>query len=281
MKYVFFGTPEFAAIILRGLIGVGMPPVAVVCNPDKPVGRKKLITAPLTKQIAKENGISVFQPETKKDLIALSPSLAKIADFAVVAAYAKIIPQEVIDLFKLGIIGVHPSLLPKFRGPSPIQSAILSDELKTGTTLFLLAKGVDDGAILSQEEIDIDGKNYEDLIRDLGELSLGLLVNVLPNFGVGRIESTPQDTNQATFTTFFERDAGLVEEDDLKKAMNGDATKSLRIWRMVRALNPEPGVYVFINNKRTKLLSVNLDNSRLVLERIQKEGKNPEALTQT
>ena len=104
---------------------------------------------------------------------------------------------------------------------------------------------------------------------------------MLPNFGVGRIESTPQDTNQATFTTFFERDAGLVEEDDLKKAMNGDATKSLRIWRMVRALNPEPGVYVFINNKRTKLLSVNLDNSRLVLERIQKEGKNPEALTQT
>jgi len=245
MKYVFFGTPEFASIILKGLIGAGMPPVAVVCNPDKPVGRKKLVTAPLTKQIAKENGISVFQPETKKDLIALSPSLAKIADFAVVAAYAKIIPQEVIDLFKLGIIGVHPSLLPKFRGPSPIQSAILSDELKTGTTLFLLAKGVDD------------------------------------NFGVGRIESTPQDTNQATFTTFFERDAGLVEEDDLKKAMNGDATKSLRIWRMVRALNPEPGVYVFINNKRTKLLSVNLDNSRLVLERIQKEGKNPEALTQT
>ena len=279
MKYVFFGTPEFASIILKGLIGAGMPPVAVVCNPDKPVGRKKLVTAPLTKQIAKENGISVFQPETKKDLIALSPSLAKIADFAVVAAYAKIIPQEVIDLFKLGIIGVHPSLLPKFRGPSPIQSAILSDELKTGTTLFLLAKGVDDGAILSQEEINIDDKNYEDLVRDLGKFSLELLIKMLPDFSVGRIESTPQDANQATFTTFFERDAGLVEEDDLKEAINGDATKSLRIWKMVRALNPEPGVYAFINNKRTKLLSVNLDGSKLVLERIQKEGKNPEALT--
>ncbi|MCR4260845.1 MAG: methionyl-tRNA formyltransferase [Candidatus Colwellbacteria bacterium] len=281
MKYAFFGTPEFAAIILKGLIEAGMPPVAVVCNPDKPFGRKKLITPPLTKQIAQEHNITIFQPSTKKDLLALSPSITQNVDFAVVAAYAKIIPQEIIDSFKLGIMGVHPSLLPKFRGPSPIQSAILSGEIKTGTTLFMLCKGVDDGAILSQGEISIDNKNYEDLVKDLGKLSLELLIKTLPDFSAGNIKATPQDDSLATFTTFFERDAGLVREDDLRDALGGDEAKSLKIWRMARALNPEPGVYTFMNDKRTKLLSASLNDSKLILEKIQKEGKTPEVFTQT
>ena len=279
MKYVFFGTPEFAGIILGGLIEVGMPPVAVVCNPDKPVGRKKLITPPLTKQIAEKHNIKVFQPETKKDLVALSPSLSEIADFAVVAAYAKIIPLAVINKFKLGIIGVHPSLLPKLRGPSPIQSVILSGEPETGTTLFMLSKGVDDGPILSQGKLDIRGKNYEELIKDLGELSLKLLIQILPDFILKKVKPTPQDESQATFTSFFESDAGLVKESDLKDALEGDGEKSSKIERMVRALNPEPGVYTFIDGKRTKLLSVRKDGSKLVLEKIQRDGKKPETLS--
>ena len=279
MKYVFFGTPEFAGIILGGLVEAGMPPVAVVCNPDKPVGRKKLITPPLTKQIAEKHNIKVFQPETKKDLVALSPSLSKIADFAVVAAYAKIIPLEVINKFKMGIIGVHPSLLPKLRGPSPIQSVILSGEPETGTTLFMLSKGVDDGPILSQGKLDIRGKNYEELIKDLGELSLKLLIQILPDFILKKVKPTLQDENQATFTSFFESDAGLVKESDLKDALEGDGEKSSKIERMVRALNPEPGVYTFIDGKRTKLLSVRKDGSKLVLEKIQRDGKKPETLS--
>ena len=277
MKYVFFGTPEFAGIILKGLIEADMPPVAVVCNPDKPVGRKKLITPPITKQIAEQEGIKVFQPKTKKDLVALSPSLSEMADFAVVAAYAKIIPLKVINGFKLGIIGVHPSLLPKFRGPSPIQSAILSGESETGTTLFMLDQGVDNGSILAQGKVDMGNKNYEELIKVLGELSLKLLTETLPEFVSGKIKPVPQDENEVTVTNFFEPEAGLVKENDLKDALEGDEEKSSRIERMVRALNPEPGVYTLANSKRTKLLSVRKDGSKLVLEKIQKEGKTPQA----
>ncbi|KKU19096.1 MAG: Methionyl-tRNA formyltransferase [Parcubacteria group bacterium GW2011_GWA2_46_10] len=277
MKYVFFGTPEFAGIILRGLIEADMPPVAVVCNPDKPVGRKKLITPPITKQIAEQEGIKVFQPKTKKDLVALSPSLSEMADFAVVAAYAKIIPLKVINGFKLGIIGVHPSLLPKFRGPSPIQSVILSGKLETGTTLFMLDQGVDDGLILIQGKVNVENRNYEELIKVLGELSLKLLTETLPEFVSGKIKPVPQDENEVTVTNFFEPEAGLVKENDLKDALGGDEEKSSKIERMVRALNPEPGVYTLANSKRTKLLSVRKDGSKLVLEKIQKEGKTPQA----
>ena len=279
MKYVFFGTPEFAGIILRGLVEAGMPPVAVVCNPDKPVGRKKLVTPPLTKQIAKAHNIRVFQPETKKDLVELSSSFSEIADFGVVAAYAKIIPLEVIHAFKLGIIGVHPSLLPKFRGPSPIQSAILAGESTTGTTLFMLDKGVDDGPILCQKEINIENKSYEELIEALGKLSLELLIQTLPDFSSGKFKPTPQDESKATFTSFFKTDVGLVEEKDLEDALNGNREKTLKIEQMVRALNPEPGVYTFTKGRRTKLLAVKSENCRLVLEKIQKEGKKPEILT--
>ncbi|KKU56337.1 hypothetical protein A3A64_04515 [Candidatus Gottesmanbacteria bacterium RIFCSPLOWO2_01_FULL_48_11] len=277
MKYVFFGTPEFAGIILKGLIEADMPPVAVVCNPDKPVGRKKLITPPITKQIAEQEGIKVFQPKTKKDLVALSPSLSEMADFAVVAAYAKIIPLKVINGFKLGIIGVHPSLLPKFRGPSPIQSVILSGKLETGTTLFMLDQGVDDGLILIQGKVNVENRNYEELIKVLGELSLKLLTETLPEFVSGKIKPVPQDENEVTVTNFFEPEAGLVKENDLKDALGGDEEKSSKIERMVRALNPEPGVYTLANSKRTKLLSVRKDGSKLVLEKIQKEGKTPQA----
>ena len=278
MKYVFFGTPQFAGIILQGLIDAGMPPVALVCNPDKPFGRKKLIMPPLTKQIAQKYGIKIFQPETKGDLASLSPALSDEAQLGVVAAYGKIIPQGVIESFKLGIIGVHPSLLPKFRGPSPIQSAILSGESKTGITLFMLTKGVDDGPILCQGEEEIDGKNYEELIEDLGRSSLKLLTKTLPDFDSMKMNATPQNEAEATLTSFFKNDAGLVNEDDLKNTLNGDEEKALKIERMVRALNPEPGVYSFINGKRTKILSVRRDGSKLVLERIQKDGKTPETL---
>lgn len=279
MEYVFFGTPQFAGIILQGLIDAGMPPLALVCNSDKPFGRKKLIMPPLTKQIAQKHGIKVFQPETKGDLISLSPALSDEAQLGVVAAYGKIIPQGVIGSFELGIIGVHPSLLPKFRGPSPIQSAILSGDSKIGTTLFMLTKGIDDGPILCQKEEEINGKSYEELVEDLGKSSLGLLINALSDFNSMRTKVMPQDEDKATFTSFFKNDAGLVNEDDLEGALNGDEEKSLEIERMVRALNPEPGVYAFINGKRTKILSAHKDGNRLVLERIQKDGKTPEIST--
>ena len=139
MSYVFFGSPQFAAIILTKLIDAGMVPSSLVCNPDRPVGRKRIITSPQTKQIIQElvgknDGlkIKVFQPETKDELVSLKSEIFKNADIGIVAAYSQIIPVDVIEEPSLGIIGVHPSLLPRYRGASPIQSAMLVGDIETG-----------------------------------------------------------------------------------------------------------------------------------------------------
>ncbi|MEX2054367.1 MAG: methionyl-tRNA formyltransferase [Candidatus Colwellbacteria bacterium] len=278
MKYVFFGTPEFADIILQKLIEADMAPVGVVCNPDRPAGRKKVITPPPTKLTAKEHGINVFQPETKDELLELSTKISGDVDFAVVAAYAKIIPQGVIDNFKLGIIGVHPSLLPEYRGASPIQSVILAGEDKTGTTLFMIDAGVDSGPILTQRKIDIEDKNYEQSLRDLALLSAKTLIEILPDFTKDSISPLPQDDAKATYTKMFEMADAKVQQNDLEKAMGGDVKKANEIERKIRALNPEPGTFSIIDGKRTKLLRARIESNKLVLEEIQREGRRPEVV---
>ena len=143
----------------------------------------------------------------------------------------------------------------------------------------MLTKGVDDGPILSREAVNIKNKNYEELVEVLGELSLKLMIRILPVFDSGKVKPVTQDQSKATFTSFFESNAGLVSEGDLQDALNGNEEKSLKIERMVRALNPEPGVYTIIKGKRTKLLAVHKDGFTLVLEKIQKEGKKPEIVS--
>src|SRR3989344_7471855 len=154
MKYVFFGTPNFATRVLEGLINGGNPPSVLVCNPDKPVGRKKIITPPPTKQLIlnREVPMNIFQPGSVKELSDLSDELFRECDFGVVAAYGQIIPRKVIDSARLGIIGVHPSILPKLRGASPIQGAILEGYEETGVSLFMLDEEVDHGPVLVQRE---------------------------------------------------------------------------------------------------------------------------------
>ncbi|MBI3088684.1 MAG: methionyl-tRNA formyltransferase, partial [Candidatus Colwellbacteria bacterium] len=167
-RYIFFGTPRFAAIILEKLISAGIPPVALVCNPDRPTGRKKIITPPPTKQVVREKvasskgKIEIFQPENLKDAYYLLH--ATNYDVFIVAAYSKILPREILAIPRLGTIGVHPSLLPKYRGPSPIQSAILAGETETGITLFLMDEQVDNGPIISSKKLVVSSKdNYETL----------------------------------------------------------------------------------------------------------------------
>ena len=170
MKYVFFGTPDFAAIILEKLCACGLIPLAVVTNPDRPFGRKKIITPPPAKRVAHEYNIPILQPET------ITPGFLEelrgvAADFFIVAAYAKILPADLIGLPPRGALGVHPSLLPKLRGTTPIQTAILNGDKNAGTTIFLLDEKVDHGRILAQESIPVAGKNYIELARALAELS--------------------------------------------------------------------------------------------------------------
>ena len=279
IPYAFFGTPKFAKIVLRGLIDAGLPPSALVCNPDRPVGRKKVITPPPTKKLIIDNQlpVTIYQPESKEELVRVSDKIFQNADFGIVAAYSTIIPKTVIERAKWGIIGVHPSLLPKLRGASPIQSAILEGEEKTGVTLFMIDDLVDNGPVLKSKRHKISNRDtYESLEEDLAKAGAELLVEILPSFAKSDIPTEIQDKTLVTFTKKFETKDGYVMSDDLKNAeKDGHKELAESISRKIRALNPEPGVYTVMGDVRTKLLKARLKGNKLILERIQKSGGTP------
>ncbi len=265
MRYVFFGTPKFAEIILQKLIDADMPPAIVVCNPDKPVGRKKVLTPPLTKVIAEKNNIPVLQPQKLSDVKGQLSDVG--AEFFVVAAYSKIIPRDILEIPKLGAIGVHPSLLPKHRGPSPIQQAILDGDKETGVTLYVLDEKVDHGAIIANSKLQIaNGEIYIGLEEKLAHMAGELLVGVLPKYIEGKIEPKEQNHAEAIFTKKFTTEDGSV---------NLEKDNPEIIARKIRALNPEPGVWTMQNNKRLKLLEVKLLENKWIITKTQLEGKNP------
>lgn len=266
-RYAFLGTPEFAEIILQKLIKAGMPPAIVICNPDKPVGRKKIITPPPTKVLAEAHGIKVWQPE-KFTLEEWNHEAGEI-DFAIIAAYAKIIRKEILDTARLGFVGVHPSLLPKYRGATPIQSALLNGEKETGITLYFVDEFVDHGPVVSSVKCQVSSEDtYETLMRKLAELGGKLLIEVIPELVSGYVKPVPQSDAEATFTKKFKTEDGFVDiEKDHPKV----------IYRKIKALNPEPGVYVLQNGKRVKLLEAEMSNERVKITRIQTEGEKSKA----
>ncbi len=277
MKYVFFGSPEFASIILEKLIAAGFAPDAVVCNPDRPVGRKKLITPPLVKQLITKSKleIEVLQPENVNDIRDKLSSIRP--DFFVVAAYAKILPKDIVEMPRLGTVGVHPSLLPKYRGASPIQGAILAGEKETGVTLYLLDEKMDHGKILAKSKWQIaSGANYEKLLKELAKLAGDLLAETLPKYVEGEITPELQDEAGATYTKKFSTDDAFAEEKELEAALDGTNSEAAgAIYRKILALTPEPGVWTLKAGKRVKLLEAELQGGKLILKMTQTEGQKP------
>jgi methionyl-tRNA formyltransferase len=274
MNYAFFGSPRYAALILDALCKAGYIPSVLVCNPDRPVGRKQVITAPQTKQLIAgfeedaRKRVAVFQAATKQELAALKDEFVG-CEFAVVAAYSKIIPPDVIGMFPKGVIGVHPSLLPNHRGPSPIQAAILGQDAETGVTLYLVDEKVDHGPLLADRAFPIADFDitYAELEEKLARLGGDLLVKTLPDFLAGKIVPREQDHARATICRKLATDDGFV---DIEKD-NPNA-----IFRKVRALNPEPGVFAFIEGVRTKLLAARREkDGSIVVTQILPEGRNP------
>src|SRR6056297_673070 len=200
MKYSFFGTPKFAEVILRKLIKNNMKPHVVVCNPDRPVGRDQVMTPPPTKVVAAEHDILVWQPE---ELDASKFDVLKTNDIFVVAAYSKIIPKKILEIPKQGAIGVHPSLLPKYRGATPIRSAILAGEEKTGVSLYKMDEKMDHGPVITQREINIDDKDYLTLKQELAETGADLFVNNIQGYLEGELTPQEQNHDKATFTKKF------------------------------------------------------------------------------
>lgn len=287
MKYIFFGTPLFADIILQKLIEADLAPSFVITNPDKPQGRKKIMTAPLVKQRVMNceprirDRIKIIQPE--KLTSSLFATQDYNFDFFVVAAYGKIIPKSILKIPRLGTINVHPSLLPYYRGPTPIQTTILNGDEKTGVTLILLDEEVDHGPILAKRELTMaDDYDYNRLCLKLAEMGAELLIETLPKFLKGEIEPKPQEHSKATFTKKFASEDAFIKNEELIAAINGNGRLAIQIERKIRALNPEPGIWTILEKpglpnlpigKRVKLLKSEVRGEKLTLKQIQVEGK--------
>jgi len=285
MKYVFFGSPRFARIVLEELIRSGEVPLALVCNPDRPSGRKKIITPPETKDFLEKAGFSdrvkVFQPEKLTDIKDNLEALK--AEVFIVAAYAKIIPEAVLNVPSYGTWGVHPSLLPFHRGPTPLQTALLQGDEETGVSIYKMDREVDHGPVLGFSKISLSDSRlfYEELEEKLARLGAEKILNLIPQYQKGSISTEEQDHVKATFTHKFSSDDGFVEYGDYVNAQEGrDYDKALVIERMIRALTPEPGVWTRVfqkdgKEKRLKLLRAEIKDGRLVIRRGQWEGGLP------
>lgn len=252
MKYIFFGTPEFAAIVLEKLIDAGYIPEAIICNPDEPVGRKQILTPPPVKVLVEKFNISIFQPANKSELLAINYKLSAIRpDLAIIAAYGKIIPKEVLDIPRLGFLNIHGSLLPAYRGASPIQYAILNGDKNTGITIMKVDEEMDHGAIISNYEFLISKLDtYESLSQKLAILGAELLIKIIPDYISGKIESIEQNHLKATYTKILKKEDGRI-----------DWSKSAEeIERMARAFYPWPMAWTIWNNKILKILEATVLN---------------------
>jgi methionyl-tRNA formyltransferase len=274
LKTAFFGTPEFAVSILDEMKKGGVMPDLIVTNPDEPKGRKLIITPPPVKLWGLENNIPVIQPENLKST---PKELEENFDLFIVAAYGKIIPEVVINLPKYKTINVHPSLLPKYRGASPIQSAILNGDTETGVSIMLLDKEMDHGPVIAQEKVDLSENLYlPELKNKLAKIAGKLILSILPSWISGSLNAVVQNHNEATFTKKIEKEDGFIDPTSILEAeLHG--TRSENIERMVRALNPDPGVFTFVGigdrKIRVKITRARVEGDKLIIEKVVPEGK--------
>lgn len=285
-KIVFMGTPEFSVPVLQALID-NYDVKAVVTQTDKQVGRSGKIAYSPIKKLALENDIVVLQPEKIKEsyqeVIDLEPNII------ITCAYGQIIPKELLDYPEYGCINVHASLLPKLRGGAPIHRAIMEGYKKTGITIMYMAPGMDDGDIITQEEVEITDTDTASTLSDkLTNLGAKLLLETLPSILEGTNTRTPQNTDEVTF-------APIIKKEDERLDFSRSAKE---VYNKIRGLNSFPGAYTMFEGKRMKVwesrisedyfpenldgeivklykdgIGVKVSNGVVVLTTIQPEGK--------
>lgn len=274
INWAFFGTSEFSVIILDELKKSGFLPSLIITTPDKPKGRKLILTPSEVKTWAIENNIKYIQPESLR--LSKNPEIVEEIksysenrfDLFIVASYGKIIPQEVLDIPTKQTLNVHPSLLPKLRGASPIQSAILTEN-ETGVTIMRIDAEMDHGPIVYQEKVAIENwPPYSDeLEKILGTRGGEILAEILPKWIEGKIEEKEQDHSLATL-------CGKIEKSDGEINLSDDPEKNLR---KIRAYHVWPGAYFFVEHKDKKIRVIikraSVLNGELLIERVVPEGK--------
>ena len=240
MRIIFMGTPDFAAVVLRGLIDAGHEIAAVVTQPDKQKGRGKHIQYSPVKEVALSHEIPVLQPlrvkndkEFHEELKALKP------DISVVAAFGQILPVEVLEVPKYGSVNVHASLLPELRGASPIQHAILQGNEETGVTIMQMGPGLDTGDMISKVKVKIGSMNYEELHDALAEAGTELLLKTLEDIESGRAEFEKQDDSKSSYAPMISKQDGHLDFIRSPEEL---------IYKM-RAFDPWPGAFAIYNDK--------------------------------
>jgi len=252
LKIIFMGTPKFGAIILEKLADSRYKPILVVTETDKPVGRKKVLTPPPVKVVAEKYEIPVLQPEkirnSESEIRNLKP------DLIIVAAYGKILPEEILEIPKYGCLNVHPSLLPRWRGPSPVQSAILNGDTDSGVTIMKIAEKVDAGPVLIQRKLKLEGNETYDVLHDkLGKMGGDLLIEIIPEWITGKIDPQLQDESRTTYTRILKKEDGKI---DWEKSAE-------EIERQIRAFNLWPGIFTFWE-KSGKLIRIKILKARVL-----------------
>lgn len=247
---IFFGTSEFAIPILEKLRGSDdFDIAAIVTQPDKPAGRKQKPLPSHVQKWALDQGLVIFQPE-KLDPLSFSPlSRGRLRggspDLFIVASYGKIIPKEIIDLPKFGSLNIHPSLLPKYRGASPIHAAILNGDRETGVTIIKMDEKIDHGPIIASAKFEVKSSKltYQELHDKLSNLGAELLLQTLPKYLSGEIKAVPQDETQASYTKIITKEQARIKWNDSAE----------KIDRMIRAYHLWPVAWTTLQGKRLKI----------------------------
>lgn len=274
MKIIFFGTPEYVVQILSKL-AKSHEITAVVTQPPKPVGREQFKKYSPVDDWAHKRSLAASGGKRNIPIFFNFDKPFPEADLGVCAAYGKIIPQRVIGLFKFGILNIHPSLLPKYRGASPISTAIANGDTETGVTIIKMDEKMDHGPIVTFFKEEILPNDTTDSLRGrLFERAGDVLIQLIPAYISGKVKPKEQNEKEATFTKVLTREDGFI---NLKEKNLGEAE------RFLRAMTPWPGAWTLLRlsategqaSKRLKLLKAHLEKGKLILDEVQLEGKDP------
>lgn len=252
MRLIFMGTPQYAIPVLDKLVDCGHDIAAVYTQPDRPAGRGRKLTSTPVKIHSTDMGLQTVEIQKISDRDSSMEYLLSFeAEAAIVAAYGIILPSYVIDKFPLGMINLHPSLLPKFRGASPVATAILQGCKETGVTIMKIDEGMDTGPILKQKSVKIiSDEKCDALTERLFTTGSNLLVETLDEMQTSGIDPIPQDNSKATLTERLKKQDGEIDWNQ----------SSEQIYRAIKAFHPWPGTFTTFNGKRLKILDANVDD---------------------
>lgn len=255
LNLLFMGTPEISAYVFEQMILDGYHFVGLVAQPDHPVGRKGIIEKVPTKVIAEKYNIPVFQPIKIRKDFSFMDNLK--VDLVITLAYGQIVPQGFLDIPRFGCLNLHGSLLPRLRGASPVQTALINNEKVTGVTLMEMVAAMDAGRMYGKKEVNIEeDDNATSLFKKISEAAKDLVLELLPKYVNGELEGVPQDENEVTFCS-------LIKPEQEKLDLSRDI---LEVYGYIRGLSDEPGAYLYLDNQKLKIFKAKVANDLVTAE---------------